>query len=1613
MNPYNNNSTARRRFQMARSKKTNEDLNLNKHDKENSITPSACTSSVLPVSSNSKEPWDCNIFNYKRTQSTPLTSSSRTPLSDVSNGQLQSIPTIKCASNSYQARQNRISIIADKKTKNIDNRSKNKAFPKRILVAGTPNLTPFDAVTDNLTNTCLTNITSISSTTVGCITPVPSTRAEYTTLPFDLHTPISILAREIFSPGSTSINFTSSVNMQYDGLMNTPNVQCNILQVSNCNSNTSHTDETFNFRDSTKKNKCMSRINPNNQISSIQLSVDNEQYVESVKKFFGISKEYFDHGDPTYICTFCCATVWHSEALTNNPRCVKTSYSICCSNGKVQLPITPEPPHLLPIAGNTPKYSQLYIYDTENEDHHRMNAYRPDAKHGECNDSIDPAFMKEIKIVLDQCNRLVKAYRMARNGFAENPHESVRLKLIGGRNTDGRNYNLPTVDELAGLIIGDVECGLEKRDIIVEKQSGQLKRISELHPSYLALQYPLLFPLGQDGYRPGIKHRNVSDSSKSGHTDLTIREFFAYQIQERCNSYSLMHSAKKLFQQFLVDAYTMMESDRLRYIHAQQKKLRLDSYNDICNNVTNGNTQASNTGKRYILPSSFTGGSRYMMQNYLDAMAIVRRFGYPDLFITFTCNPKWPEILRFLHNKNLRPEDRPEILSRVFKMKLDSMIKDFRENHVFGEVEAFVYTIEFQKCGFPHAHICLFLKAAYKFLTVEDVDRVISAEIPEKSEDPELYELMSDFMMHGPCGAQNPRSPCMNDKNSCSKLFPKSIREVTSVDDNGYPVYRRRDNGSIIQKGDCTLHNGFVVPYNKFLLKKYQSHINVEWCNQHGAIKYLFKYINKGPDRITAGVIHRNRDTSVDERGNQSERIVDEIKEYYDCRYISACEASWRIFGNELHHRTPAVERLSFHLPNEHSVIFEDAADLLDVLEKPSVANSQFTNWMELNKVDANARKLSYIEIPSQYVWDSASRSWKPRKRGTKLGRIHHVSPSAGEAYYLRILLNKVHGPTCFEDIRTVRGKVCPTFKDACYELGLLDDDKEYVEAIKEASKWASGHYLRTLFVMLLISNNVTKPELVWSKCHKELGEDILHKQRTIIQYADYTMEQDEIDNHTLYEIEQLLRNQGSSLKIFNGMPYPSNEYVINTSNKLIHDELRYDRKALKVEHDQLFSSLTSEQKGLYDKIISAVEKYVGSVFFVYGYGGTGKTFLWKTLSTAIRSLGKIVFNVASSGIASLLLSGGRTAHSRFIIPININEDSICSIEINSQLAELMKLTSLIIWDEAPMIHKHCFEALDRTMRDIMRSATPDSEEKVFEGKVVVFGGDFRQILPVIPKGSRQDIVNASLNSSYLWDHIQVLKLTVNMRLKCGSTPEDIHEMKQFDEWILDVGNGTYGGPNDGEADIEIPDELLIKVSSDPIMSIIESTYPNVIANLYKPEYFQERAILAPTHEQVDQINDRLLQMVPGNEMIYLSSDSVDESEKSIDTEQGMGSTEFLNSLRFSGVPNHKLVLKIGVPIMLLRNIDQPNGLCNGTRLTVIKLEKSLITARVIAGTNVGFTTLIPRMKINPSDRSLPFKITRKQFPISMCFAMTINKSQGQSLSHVGLFLPRPVFSHG
>ncbi|KAK6127772.1 hypothetical protein DH2020_038481 [Rehmannia glutinosa] len=668
---------------------------------------------------------------------------------------------------------------------------------------------------------------------------------------------------------------------------------------------------------------------------------------------------------------------------------------------------------------------------------------------------------------------------------------------------------------------------------------------------------------------------------------------------------------------------------------------------------------------------------------------------------------------------------------------------------------------------------------------------------------------------------------------------------------------------------------------------------------------------------------------------------------------------------------------------------------------------------MEANKIYPEARELTYAEAPTKFTWKSKLKKWEPRKAGFTIGRVFYVPPGAGDMYYLRCLINVVRGATCHDDYKKVQGVQHRTYREACYALGLLEDDKEYIDGIVEASHWASAETLRSLFASLLSSDSLSRPEEVWDKCWELLSDDIVYRRRNLFQHQDLVLSENEIKNLALSEIEKLLRSRGRSLHEFCTMPFPNVHNIEFSQNRLVYDELRYDRKALAAEHKDLLSNLTDEQRHVYSEIMCALQSDRGRLFFVYGYGGTGKTYLWRALSSGLRSKGQIVLNVASSGIASLLLPGGRTAHSRFVIPINPHEGSSCEIKVGSPLAELIVRSKLIIWDEAPMMHKHCFEAVDTTIKDIMETIKPGSQHIPFGGKTVVFGGDFRQILPVVPKGSRQDIVNATINSSHLWRHCTVLRLTKNMRLQRLGESDDYADLVKFSEWIANIGDGTLGGENDGSATIDIPDDILLESNGDPISTIIENTYPMFKDAIEDPTYLKERAILAPTLDVVESINQYMTSLNTSEGQTYLSSDSTCRSDANVDFLHDLHTPEFLNGIRCSGVPNHEIHLKVGTPVMLLRNIDHSIGLCNGTRLVITRLGKHVLESKILTGANAGHKVLIPRLTLTPSDLRIPFKFQRRQFPLIVSYAMTINKSQGQSLSNVGLHLKNPVFSHG
>ena len=218
--------------------------------------------------------------------------------------------------------------------------------------------------------------------------------------------------------------------------------------------------------------------------------------------------------------------------------------------------------------------------------------------------------------------------------------------------------------------------------------------------------------------------------------------------------------------------------------------------------------------------------------------------------------------------------------------------------------------MEFQKRGLPHVHILVWLEGNTKDPRPSFIDSIISAEIPDKSVDPLGYSIVDEFMVHGPCGELNKKCACMKN-NRCSKFFPKGYEASTVVGEDGFVQYRRGPEAAkFVERYGIRLDNGWVVPYNLVVLKRFRAHINVEWCNKTHLIKYLFKYITKGPDRARAVIetfgagascsdSHGEAISSLGDQPVNAQKHpddVDEVREYIDCRYLSSHEAIWRMF---------------------------------------------------------------------------------------------------------------------------------------------------------------------------------------------------------------------------------------------------------------------------------------------------------------------------------------------------------------------------------------------------------------------------------------------------------------------------------------------------------------------------------------------------------------------------------------------------------------------------------------------------------------------------------------------------------------------------------------------
>jgi len=797
------------------------------------------------------------------------------------------------------------------------------------------------------------------------------------------------------------------------------------------------------------------------------------------------------------------------------------------------------------------------------------------------------------------------------------------------------------------------------------------------------------------------------------------------------------------------------------------------------------------------------------------------------------------------------------------------------------------------------------------------------------------------------------------------KIFPKSFVEQTNENVNGYPLYKRRDNGRTVKKriqGEyIEIGNQFVVPYNPFLLLYFQAHINVEICSSVRSIKYIHKYVYKGHDCCNLHIAVQ--DNRFD---------YDEISLFLNARYVGPTEAAWRMFAYSMHDQSHTVDRLPVHLPDSQDVFFKSSAPE-EALIQAELRNTKLVAWFKLNSNPATRSPYIYPETPVHYTWKA--NQWHKRKKYHRIiGRMYNVSPSDSERYHLRLLLLHVVGATDFKDLRTYKNVVYPTFKSAAVARGLTLNDCEWQHCLEEATSFQMPYQLRQLFAYICVFQMPSNALNLWHLFKNSLSEDYLQSHPEDVSYQ-----------LALQNISETLKLHGCSLSSFDLPP---------VQNLLVNMESNNVQKLAKPQQlTNMMSKANEEQHVFIDEIRGLIETYdvnVSNAYFLDGPGGTGKTFVYQCLIGLCEQLGLNVISVAWTGIAAMLLPHGRTVHSRFKLPLSLHEHSISGLKVNSKEAREIRSARLIIWDEAPMASKHSLMCVNRLLQDIMNNGVP------FGGKIIILGGDFRQVLPVVPHASRATTVHNSIKFSPLWPVFKIFTLRKNMRAK----PEEC----EFANFLLQIGNGEYNPADINNSDlIDLPTSL---VSSGDIVTEIYGTDFSAL----QYSVISKMAILAPKNEHCNEINKKVLDLIPGEARSYTSVNQLITEDES---ELLQFPTEFLNSLEVSGLPPHELNLKPGCIVMLLRNLNAAYGLLNGTRLKVYKMYDNILELEILTGLNMGQKVLLPRIDLSPSDTILPFSFKRRQFPVGLAFCMTINKAQGQTLEKVGIYLPEPVFTHG
>ena len=665
--------------------------------------------------------------------------------------------------------------------------------------------------------------------------------------------------------------------------------------------------------------------------------------------------------------------------------------------------------------------------------------------------------------------------------------------------------------------------------------------------------------------------------------------------------------------------------------------------------------------------------------------------------------------------------------------------------------------------------------------------------------------------------------------------------------------------------------NSWVVPHNRFLLCKYNAHINVECSASISAVQYLYSYITKGNRPVVASVRHD-----------------DEIKAFSEARVTSSASAIWQTLGFPSHKQSPSIIRLGFRLPQETSVVFHPSDSVDEIMEAANSALSrptELSSWFLLNQTDVRARTLTYVTVPEHYVYKEKERCWVRRQRnmGTVLGRLYPVDVSNREAFALRLLLHEVKGCTCVEDIRKVGETQFSTFVEAAMALGIMDNHREWIDCLNQASSKLHPELFRGLFSVILECCQPVDPVSLLSDFFDLLTADIegsrTVKESALFKHLTACCELDKLG----LDVSSFPTLLGSDIVDV----YHMNEVVSHPTEHIRTSDLTPDQL---IVHNAFISSI--RQRNTRDDANDC------NVFILLAPAGCGKTFVINSMLQTAHEHGMRVVPCATSALAASLMGHCRTAHTTFKIPMNLDDSTV--IRMNSKHKDFLRSIDAFIWDEVSMAHKWAVDAVDRLLRDLHHNDRP------FGGVSMLFVGDFRQLLPVhkfAPDPSSYCIKSCNWYASAV-----TLTLHANIR---ASDPD-------WASFVLNIGNG--------HTPVTFPNENLCSDADALLNAVWPETHDGnrfrgnrsilTTTRCFVFAYISGVITLILHREDAATINEKILALIPGVQDCAISLD------EALDCDAKHYPVEFVNTVSISGLPEHVLTLKKGICLYMLRFLE-------------------------------------------------------------------------------------------